>query len=97
MLSQRIFPPRWSAKKGMLGMSATLAEGDFSEPSASHRWAVRRCRSSPPKVLEPRGGKLGVADRVLDVLVAEVRLERLRVHQMVTFGGTMNPPGDFPL
>jgi hypothetical protein len=31
-------------------------------------------RSIAPEILEPIGGKLGVAGRVLDVLVAEIML-----------------------
>jgi hypothetical protein len=40
-------------------------------------------RSAPPKVLEPVGRHFGVADRVLDVLVPEVVLERSRVVAIV--------------
>ena len=36
-------------------------------------------RSAPPKVLEPVGRHFGVSDRVLDVLVPEVVLQRPRV------------------
>ena len=36
-------------------------------------------RYSPPKVLEPCRRQLGVAHRVLDVLVPEVGLERPRI------------------
>ena len=39
--------------------------------------------SLAPKILEPRRRQLGVAHRVLDVAVAEVRLQRSRVVSLV--------------
>ena len=38
---------------------------------------------STPEILEPRRGQLGVADRVLDVLVTEVSLKRPRVVPLI--------------
>jgi hypothetical protein len=36
-----------------------------------------------PKVLEPRVGQFGIARRVLDVFVAEIRLQRSRIYSVV--------------
>ena len=49
-----------------------------------------RGRQSPPKVLEPVGRKLGVPDRVLNVLVPEVVLQGPSV---VTIVGEFEPAG----
>jgi hypothetical protein len=49
-----------------------------------------RASSNPPKGLEAGRGQLGVAHRVLDVLVTEIRLEGARV---MSLGRQREPAG----
>src|SRR5262249_28786437 len=66
---------------------------NFSNPGATdptdcssmgHRdWSQSQASVASPKVLEPVGRHFGVSDRVLDVLVPEVVLQRPRVVAIV--------------
>ena len=45
--------------------------------------SINRHNQSPPKVLEPIDGQLGIADGVLDVLMTEIMLERASIVAIV--------------
>src|SRR5262249_52914378 len=75
---------------------------NFSNPGATdptdcssmwtHRdWSQSQASVASPKVLEPVGRHFGVSDRVLDVPVAEVVLQRPRVVAIVGKSVCKNP------
>jgi hypothetical protein len=55
---------------------------------------VKRARSASPKVFEAVGRHLGVPDRVLDILMAQIVLQSPRVMAIV---GELEPTGSLNL